>query len=40
MGIPVRRYYDGDKRMGGFAHEDSFKKIKDRTFAFTDGRLD
>jgi hypothetical protein len=36
----LERHDDGDKRMGGYAHESSFKKIKDRTFTFTDGRLD
>ena len=36
----LERHDDGDKRVGGFAHESSFKKIEDRTLSCTDGTHD
>lgn len=36
----LERHDDGDKRVGGYAYENSFKKIEDRALSCTDGRYD
>lgn len=36
----LERHDDGDKRVGGFAHESSFKKVESRAITITHGRYD